>query len=440
VNLNRNSRKLLNITTTGSKLVARKKFIFTREKIDSLPNSTTGQPAYYYDLKVRGLAVSVSPLGKKTFILYRKVAGRPERIKIGPFEDLSIEQARGRAEQLNSDIAMGQNPAANRRKIRDEATLQELFNAYLEHHAKAFKRTWANDESMFNLHLASWHLRKISSIRKVDVITEHARIGRNHGKYAANRVIELLSSMFNRAKEWGWEGQNPAEKIKAFHEEKRERFMDAEELRAFFQSLSQELNETIRDYILVSLLTGARRSNVQAMRWAEVNWEQSVWAIPAAKAKAGEVIRVPLSPVALQILENRKLTSASEWVFPGRGASGHLVEPKTAWGRILERARNIERENWLKANPTKTEKDFAEYKPVPSLTDLRLHDLRRTLGSWQAATGASLPIIGKSLGHRSLAATQVYARLDLDPVRASVNKAVDAMLLAGNAQLLGEGK
>ena len=74
--------------------------------------------------------------------------------------------------------------------------------------------------------------------------------------------------------------------------------------------------------------------------------------------------------------------------------------------------------------------------------DLRIHDLRRTLGSWQAATGASLPIIGKSLGHKSLAATQIYARLNLDPVRASVSKATDAMLLAGETTelLLGAGK
>ena len=80
---------------------------------------------------VRGLAIAVSPLGKKTFILYRKVAGRPERITIGPYSDLSIEQARRRAEQMNADIAMGENPAAHRRAVRDEMTLAELFATYL---------------------------------------------------------------------------------------------------------------------------------------------------------------------------------------------------------------------------------------------------------------------------------------------------------------------
>ena len=65
------------------------------------------------------------------------------------------------------------------------------------------------------------------------------------------------------------------------------------------------------------------------------------------------------------------------------------------------------------------------------MTDLRIHDLRRTLGSWQAKTGASMAIIGKSLNHKTHQATAIYARLDLDPVRQSVNTATAAMMEAG---------
>jgi hypothetical protein len=61
---------------------------------------------------------------------------------------------------------------------------------------------------------------------------------------------------------------------------------------------------------------------------------------------------------------------------------------------------------------------------------LRIHDLRRTLGSWQAKQGASLAIIGKSLNHKNQQTTAIYARLDLDPVRASVNSATTAMMEA----------
>lgn len=61
------------------------------------------------------------------------------------------------------------------------------------------------------------------------------------------------------------------------------------------------------------------------------------------------------------------------------------------------------------------------------MLDIRLHDIRRTFGSYQALTGASLITIGKSLGHKSPAATQIYARLNSDNVRASIEKAKSAM-------------
>jgi integrase len=383
-----------------------------------LPVPTNGQRAYFYDDEVRGLAVAVSTGGKKTYILYRIVAGRPERITIGSCRDLSVIQARAEAVKLNAAIVQGKNPAAQRRAVRDEMTLGELFDTFLTLYARENKKTWRDDEWMFNRYLHGWCLRKISSITKLDVIKLHAHIGnrrgkdgKTRGKYSANRVVELLCSMFNRAREdWGWTGANPAERITPFKERKRARFLDGNELPAFFQSLAQELNETIRDYVLVSLLTGARRANVQAMAWPEIAWQRALWIVPAEKAKSEEDIHVALSPVVIQILETRKASSLSEWVFPGRGRTGHLIEPKTAWKRILKRA---------------------------GLSDLRLHDLRRTLGSWQAATGASLPIIGKSLGHESLEATKVYARLNLDPVRESVNRATQAMLLAGGLKAAG---
>jgi integrase len=434
----RTIQKLAKFKGSGSTSVARK-FHFTRERIDALPAPKNGQRAYFYDAKVRGLAIAVTGLGKKTFILYRKVAGRPERVTIGPYLDLAIEQARNRAEEMNADIALGENPAKVRRTVRDEMTLQELFNTFLELYSKKYKKTWSDDQGIFNLHLASWKLRKISSIRKMDVVALHSHIGRTRGQYAANRVVELLCSMFNRAREeWEWTGTNPAAGIKAYPEKKRDRFLQAYELPIFFKALAQEPNANIRDYILISLLTGARRRNIQALRWAEIDFDRAEWKIP--ETKNGEPMTVTLSAPALNILETRRDSSIGEWVFPGIGTTGHLVEPKSAWKRILKRAATIQMDEWLKANPKSTATDFAKLNPNAGFKDLRLHDLRRTLGSWQAATGASLPIIGKSLGHKSLGATQIYARLNLDPVRDSVNRATDAMFLAGGvAGLLKEG-
>nr|MBA3916059.1 tyrosine-type recombinase/integrase [Terriglobales bacterium] len=341
----------------GSKSVARRKFGFTKRLLDKLPLPANSQRAYFYDSLTRGLALAGSPAGKKVFVLYRKVAGRPERITIGPYPDLTIEQARGRAAELNGAIARGENPARDKRSVRDENTLAELFDKYLEDHLKPKRKQWASTKALFDLHLKNWRLRKISEIRRTDVIGLHTRIGTNSGKHTANRVVELLRALFNRAIAWEWNGLNPAAKVEAFPERERERFLQPDELPAFWKALHAEENETARDYILMSLLTGARRSNVQSMNWNEINFQAATWRIPEIKSKSGEAMTITLSAPALAILHTRKASSDSQFVFPGVGKSGHLIEPKSAWKRIIDRA---------------------------GISDLRIHDLRRTLGSWQA--------------------------------------------------------
>ena len=107
-----------------------RRFNFTKKAIENMPLPATGY-ASYSDTAVRGLQVLIYGSGIKTFILYRKIAGRPERIKIGPFPDMSIEDARGVAERLNSSIARGSNPAQEKRRALGEEmtlgrTLQEV--------------------------------------------------------------------------------------------------------------------------------------------------------------------------------------------------------------------------------------------------------------------------------------------------------------------------
>ncbi len=190
----------------------------------------------------------------------------------------------------------------------------------------------------------------------------------------------------------------------------RDRFLQPNELPRFFEAVANEPNEAARDFFMISLLTGARKANTLAMRWDEINFHSATWRIAITKNSEPQVVHLPKEAVA--ILAERKLHSQSSWVFPGEGASGHLADPKKAWGRILAEA---------------------------GIENLRIHDLRRTLGSYQAATGASGYIIGKSLGHKSQQSTAVYARLNLDPVRESVNKATEAMFSYEKMQDQGEG-
>ena len=272
------------------------------------------------------------------------------------------------------------------RRVNDWRTVPKVPHGIRQ--AELAEKTWRNYESLFG-YLHSWELRKISSIVSTDALTLHAHLGNTSGKVQANRVVELLCAMFNRArKDWEYEGNNPATGI-AFKERKRKRFIEGSELPAFFKALAEESNVTIRDYVLISLLTGARRSNVEAMCWGEINWRTAVWTIPAAKAKSDEDLTVVLTPVVINILEYRRASSLSPWVFPGGGKTGHLVEPKSCWKRILQRA---------------------------GLTNLRLHDLRRTLGKLagrdrsESADHREEPWTRKFRSHASLRATESRSR------------------------------
>ena len=379
------------------------KFNFTKASIENLRVPDKGW-VYHYDLKVQGLGIGIGSTGKKSFILYRKIHGKPERITLGRYPDLTIEQARGKASEINTDIARGLNPSEVKRGRQAELTFAELFAEYLERHSKPNKKTWTEDDSQFRTYLAKpLGKLKLSSIDRSSIANIHSSITKAGHATTANRVKALVSSIFGWAISAGRWQANPATGIKLNKEHSRDRFIQGDELPRFFQALAEEQNDTMRDYFLMSLLTGARRANVLSMKWSDINLDRAEWRIKVTKNGMPQTIT--LSPEAVDLLRNRISVEASSYVFPGSGKSGHLVEPKKGWKRILKSA---------------------------GIDDLRIHDLRRTLGSWQAKTGASLVIIGKSLNHKSYNTTLRYARLDLDPVRESVNAATKAILNAAN--------
>lgn len=383
-----------------------KTFNFTKPALESLPLPVPGKRDTYHDARVRGLVLRVTSTGAKTFCVYRRVDGQPTRVTVGNFPDLSVEQARRKAEELNGAIAQGENPNKRKKSAREEMTLQGLLDAFSV--AKQRKKTLAYDQAQFRRYLSHWADKKLSAVERTDVRALHAKVGSDHGHYAANRMLALVRSLYNFAIEEGiFRGVNPAIGVSAFAERARERRLYANELPAFFDALANEPNETIRDYVLISLLTGARKSNVLTMKWDQLDFDRAVWQIP--QTKNGTPQTVPLTPPALALLQQRAARSSSPWVFPGAGKKGHLTEPKTGWARILKNA---------------------------GLQDLRLHDLRRTLGSWQIDTGASLAVIGRTLNHKSPAATTIYARLALDPVRESMELAINSMLQAGGVDWL----
>ncbi len=383
--------------------MAREELNFTKLAIDPLEPSPDGKRRYVYDNKENGLLVQVTSTGRKTFQLYKKHQGRPVRVTIGTFPEYTVEQARKKAREIKTALDAGENPNDTARAQRQEMTFADLFQIYLERHAKPRKRTWQEDEINYRRHLVDLGKKQLSKIVKSDVSTIHSRIGKAHQTHA-NRVLALISSIFGRGIEYGlYEGTNPCIGIRRFPEQSRDRFLNGEELFRFFSALEKESNVTARDSFLIALLTGARKENVLSMRWGDIDFPNAIWRI--GRTKNGTAQTIPLVGPALEILQDRRKSTLSFFVFSGPGKKGHIVSPFKAWVRICKEA---------------------------GLKGIRIHDLRRTMGSWQAKTGASLPIIGKSLNHKSASTTSIYARLDLDPVRGAMETATQAMLEAVN--------
>lgn len=384
---------------------------FTKVAHDALPPAEAGKRITWWDENAKGLCVIVTATGSKTFYVYKWVQGKPERIRIGPYPDLSIEQARKKAAEHIGRIAQGENPQEDRRKLRRDPTFAELFAWYMENHAIPRKRTAKGDQARFDNHCGAIAKKKAASITKADIRALHARIGVEVGPIAANRTLAMIRCAYNKAlaHEVIDATSNPAERIEAFPERSRDRRVYPSQMPAFLEAVMADQNESIRDFVLLCLLTGARRSNVLAMRWDELDLTGKLWRIPLTKN--GLPHEVPLHDLAVAVLRLRAKKATGQWVFPGPGKTGHMTEPKKGWDRILERA---------------------------DLQGLWIHDLRRTHGSMMADAGASLPIIAKALNHLSQQTTAIYTRLTVDPVREAQDKALApvAELMAG---YLGEG-
>jgi len=391
---------------------------FTDKAISTLPLPGAGKRAEFADTEVSGLRIRVSSKGVKTFSLLRRVKnGAMERVTLGRYPDIKTARAQDDAKKIIGAIADGANPAEIKRAHKAEKTFSDLFLDYIERHAKLKKRTWKEDQQKYRDYLEKpLGNKKLSRITRHDLGAIHADITRSGHPTLANRVKDLFSSVFSKAVTWGHMDTNPAKGIEDNTETSRERFLQPGELPRLFAALNAEPNKNFRDFFLLSLLTGARRANVAAMKWADLDLEQFIWTIPGIVSKNGQALKVPVVPEAVEIIKLRKASAHDNavFVFPAERADskrGYMTGERKAWLRILKAA---------------------------GLSDLHIHDLRRTMGSWQARTGASMIIIGKSLGHKSQQATAVYARLDLDPVRQAMETATSAMLEAGGMKSSAE--
>jgi integrase len=386
--------------------------------IETLPVPESGR-VQYRDAQVRGLGLLIQSTGHRSFYWYKKVRNYPRWQTLGVFPDLTVEQARAAATDLNSKLAKwkasnyeGVNPFERGDTVE---TLDMLVDEYVARHLRDHAKN--PDDAEYTLrylirkYMPSWRSRALTAIRAEDVEQLHRTIGKASGHRTANKIVQTLRRLFRFAKRTKmYHGDIPTDSVQYYDSNSRTRFLSPDELARLWRALREAPNPDLVDYTNLALWTGARKSDVLSMRWSDVAFDDNHWTIP--NPKSGLSYIVPLTPEAVAILRarQRRRVGDSLYVFPGVGASGHIVDLKRGWKRLLI--------------------DAGLHFPGESELRVTQHDLRRTNASWQAAQGASLLVIGKSLGHSSVSSTQIYSRLDLGPVRASMESANAAMAAA----------
>ena len=161
----------------------------------------------------------------------------------------------------------------------------------------------------------------------------------------------------------------------------------------------------MRDFFLLCLLTGARRGNVQAMRWADVDLSGGCWTVPGSEHKTKRPITIPLSTPVLAIRKPVRRSMEARVCLPLFERQRPPGRAKAAWKRVLTRA------GWR---------------------GYGIHDLRHTAASWLANQGVPLTLIGAALGHTQTSTTSRYAHLAVDPVRQALERSGNAIMATRN--------
>jgi integrase len=395
---------------------------FNLKEIANLPVPKSGR-VHHYAEDTDGLGVRVEPTGK-SFFWWRKVNGTAKFISLGDFppptitvndpkgvkvQAQSIASAKGEAQKLNSQLTRlkldkwvwrqeGDNPFEKKiaKPRASVPTFRELVEAYIAQRLySSDEKERANNPPRAE-YMVRWYVknyfsdlldRPLNSITVEDILQIKRACGKK--QYLANRVIEFARAIFN----WSAESKdgvrfylcaNPAKDVATFGEESRTRYLQPAEVVRFNEALANEPNADLRDFLILSMNTGARKGDVLSMRWQDVSIETARWVVPFPKG--GKSYNVDLRAAALKVLERREseAVKGAIFVFPSTSACGYLTDVKKPWASFRKRAQ---------------------------IPDVHVHDLRRTVGSYAAIGGASLQQIGAMLGHQSMQSTLVYARL-----------------------------
>jgi len=347
----------------------------------------------HWDTELKGFGIVVLPSSRITYcIQYRNAQQIKKRVKIGIHGPITTDEARELAKKKLALVTHGEDPAEKKKELRDLPTMGDLAKEYKECHGVR-KRAKSQVEDNFMLEkiiLPILGHKPVAHITLQEIQGLHLKLKAT--PYRANRVLALLSKMFSLSVSWRWRDDNPVQGIEKYQEEKRDRWLNEEELDRLWTVLDNYPSHVTAYVFKFLLLTGARKNEALCATWDQFDFEKGVWVKPAHLTKQKKKEYLPLSEKTLALLQTLKglVPQESMYVFPGRIAGEPLKEIKTFWKTVLKEAK---------------------------LEGVRIHDLRHTHASHLVSSGLSLSIVGKLLGHTQASTTQRYAHLADEPLR-----------------------
>jgi len=390
-------------------------FSFTQKRIIDLKADVKIRT--YSDTKLKNLKLVVTASGTKTYYVRFKSNSTPHNIKIGNASHVRLDDARARAVELMNLNRTNDNLSLFNGEVTAHQgnlySVDNAFNAYAQYHL-AFARKKGNQRHSLELNYTN-HLKKhLGTLDVRDLNRKYlAKLLKhvaNTKSYAIhNKCVTALKAMFNYCLEYEDDFPidfNPAQSLKKLSAPSRSRYLTITEAQKLMQELTKLNHPIFTDLFQLTLFTGARISNVKAMRWDEVIFEDEVWIVPAVKTKTNKTYCLPLSQMALAILRKRyeSRCKATPFVFPSpkNSATGHIMGGDKIWKAVI-----------TNAGLYSTNRDIR----------IRQHDLRRTFATWQALEGVDINTISKTLGHSDIKNTQIYAQINIAQARKSINEA-----------------
>lgn len=394
-----------------------------RKITKSVIDAATPLPKEYiiWDTAINGFGLKVTPTGTKTFLLYyRTKTGRQRKPIIGRYGQLTTDAARDIAQQWLGRIASGEDISAERIKAKRSETIADLCERFISDYAEVYKkpRSIRTDRANIENHVlplignlkvaevtrSDMHRLKddVSKGKSARKLKARPRGRRNikGGNGIANRVMALMSKMFACAVDWELRSDNPALGIRKFKEQRRDRFLDADEIHRLTKALNKADDELLEypsavNAIRMLMYTGLRLTEVTLLEWEDVNFERGT--IRLKDSKTGGRI-VPLNSLALDVLKSQKEHSSCDLVFESIRDDAPIALTRP-WYRIREMA------------------------DIDSTANL--HCLRHTFASWAVMNGQSLSQVGALLGHKSAQTTLRYADHATDALRSYSERTAD---------------